>query len=121
VVNDLEEAVTVGIQADTGTGDMTISSTDPVDLGPGQRAVVRLSVTSTTRGLRSVTLSPTTREGDLLGGSTTFTVRSTQVGLVIWIIMGIGGAVLVLAIVRRVVRRVRVRSASARPSEEVGP
>lgn len=118
VVNNLDEAVTVGIEADTGTDDMTITSPDPVDLGPGQRAVVRLSVASTTRGLRSVTLSPTTSQGDPLGGSTTFTVRSTQVGLVIWIIMGVGGAVLLVAIVRRVVRRVRARVAAGSAAGE---
>ena len=114
VVNGLEEPVTVGLEAETGTDELEIRSPDLVSLGPGQRASVRLAVTSTGTGVHSVRISPTTREGLPLGQSTKVKVRSSQVGLVIWLIMGTGAAVFVAAIVARILRRVR----KAEPAQE---
>ena len=114
VVNGLEEPVTVGLEAETGTDELEIRSPDLVSLGPGQRASVRLAVTSTGTGVHSVRISPTTRDGLPLGQSTKVKVRSSQVGLVIWLIMGTGAAVFVAAIVARILRRVR----KAEPAQE---
>ncbi|WP_460865731.1 DUF6049 family protein [Nocardioides pakistanensis] len=107
VVNGLAEPVTVGIKAQTGSEDLVIRAPDLVSLGAGQRASVRLAVTATDTGVHSVRLLPTTRDGRELGHSTTVKVRSSQVGLVIWLVMGVGGIVFVAAIVVRIWRRVR--------------
>ena len=117
VVNGLDEPVTVGLRASTSTPDLDIGSPEPVTLGAGQRASIRLDVTSRNIGVHSVTLSPTTAEGRLLGSSTKYVVRSSQVGLVIWVIMGLGAAVFAIAIAARIVRRVRDR----RPAGSSGP
>jgi hypothetical protein len=115
VVNDLDEPVTVGITAHTGTDELEISSPDLVSLGPGQRASVRLSVTATDTGVHSVRIVPTTRDGQQLGRSTRIKVRSSQVGLVIWLIIGTGAAVFVAAIGLRIVRRIRARKQTHGP------
>ncbi len=115
VINDLKQPVTVGIKANTGTPDLVIASPEPVQLGPGQRASVKLNARSKDIGVHSVTLVPTTVEGQPLGNSVKFSVRSSQVGLVIWVIMAGGAAVLFAAIVVRIVRRVRARKATHGP------
>lgn len=115
LVNDLDEPVTVGIRTDTGTDDLRISEPEPVELGPNQRASVRLTATSQDIGVHSVRLTPVTAEGRPLGNTTKFSVRSSQVGFVIWVIMGVGGAVLVVAIALRIVKRVRRRKATHGP------
>ena len=115
VVNDLDEPVAVGITAHTGTDELEISSPDLVSLGPGQRASVRLSVAATDTGVHSVRIVPTTRDGQQLGRSTRIKVRSSQVGLVIWLIIGSGAAVFVAAIGMRIVRRVRARKQTHGP------
>lgn len=107
LVNGLDEPVTVGVTAETGSDDLEIGSPDLVALGPGQRASVRLAVTATDTGVHSVRLLPTTRDGRALGHSTTVKVRSSQVGLVIWLVMGVGGVVFVAAIILRIWRRIR--------------
>jgi len=115
VVNGLEEPVTVGLDVETGSDELDIRSPDLVSLGPGQRASVRLAVTATDTGVHSVSIVPTTRDGRALGGETTIRVRSSQVGLVIWFIMGTGAAVFVVAIVLRILRRVRARKKTHGP------
>ncbi len=109
VVNELEEPVTVGIDAETGSDELEIRAPDIVSLGPGQRASVRLAVTAKGTGVHSVLISPTTRDGRPLGRSTQVKVRSSQVGLVIWLIMGTGAAVFFAAIGARILRRVRAK------------
>ena len=51
----------------------------------------------------------TTADGVPVGAITQFNVRTSHVSTVIWVIMAIGGAVLLLAIVVRLFRRVRRR------------
>jgi hypothetical protein len=50
-----------------------------------------------------------------LGSLTQFSVRTSRVSTVIWVIMAAGGALLFLAIVIRLVRRVRRRKATHGP------
>lgn len=109
IVNGLDEPVTVGIKASTGPGDLVIDSPDPSDIPPGQRASVRLHVRAQDTGVHPVTLTPTTANGRPLGNVTRFNVRSSHVGLVIWVIMGVGGAFLFVTAAVRTVRRVRAR------------
>ncbi len=120
LVNGLQQPVTVGVEADTGSPDLSISSPDPITLGPGQRASVRLHATARDIGVHSVTLLPTNADGVPVSSGTRFSVRSSQVGLVIWIIMGIGAGVLLLASAVRIVRRVR-RPSRTEPTARVAP
>lgn len=115
VVNGLEEPVTVGIAADTGSPDLDIRPPEPVPLGAGQRATVRLRASSQNIGVYPIRLMPTTATGRPLGNATTFSVRSSQVGIVIWVIMGVGGAALFIASGIRITRRVRARRATHGP------
>ncbi|MGZ4490645.1 MAG: DUF6049 family protein [Nocardioidaceae bacterium] len=109
VVNGLDETVSVAVAANTGSAQVKIPPSEPVTLGPGERASVRLQATSTGIGVHPVSLVPVNADGQSLGTVTQFSLRSSQVGLVIWVIMGIGAAVLVVAIAIRVRRRVSRR------------
>jgi hypothetical protein len=111
IVNDLDATVTVGIKAQSvgGSSALLIDSPDPVDIGPGQRASVRLRASTQDIGVHSVTLMPTNGDGEPLGNLTRFSVRSSKVGLVIWVIMGAGAAILFVTVGIRVTRRVRAR------------
>lgn len=113
VVNDLDEPVTVGVEVRTGSDELRITTPDPVSLGPGQRSSVRLRATSEDVGLHSVTLVPTNSDGRAVGSPATFNVRSSQVGLVIWLIMGLGATVLFAASGYRIAQRLRSRKSTA--------
>jgi hypothetical protein len=115
VVNDLDQPVTVGIRAQTSSADLAISEVDPVTLGPGRRTAIRLNVRSDDIGVHPVTFVATTGDGTPLGSRTQFTVRTSHVSTVIWVIMCVGGGLLFLAIVIRLVRRIRRRKATHGP------
>jgi len=122
VVNDLNEEVTVRVKAVTSTSDVRIDSSPLVTLGPGKRASIRLSAHAKGVGVHAVQLVATDTSGTPLGSTTDFTVRTSQVGLVIWVIMAVGGAVLVIAIVLRTWRRIsnyrKRRTTSGDPDDD---
>jgi hypothetical protein len=118
VVNGLDQEVTVEVHALTESRDLDIASSDQLTLGPGRRTSVRLTARARDIGVHPVTLELTDTTGDPLGSTAHFNVRTSQVGLVIWLIMGAGGAVLFVAVATRIVRRIRGYRARRRPRVE---
>jgi hypothetical protein len=115
LVNHLPQSVTVGLRISTPGSSLRIDGVRPVTLGPGRRTSVRLQARSHDIGVHAVTLATTDSRGVPLGPTTQFSVRTSHVSTVIWVLMAVGGALLLVAIVVRLVRRVRVRKATHGP------
>ena len=85
---------------------MKVEIPDPVSMQAGQRTTLRLQVSSRV-GVHEVTLEPVTTEGETTGTPLTFSLRTSQVGRLIWIIIIAGGLLLAVTSVRRIVLRIR--------------
>ncbi len=107
LVNDLDQPITVGVHADTGSSGVSLEIPDPVDMAPGERTVLRLRAKASEIGVHRVTLSPETASGAVFGTPLTFSLRTTQVGVLIWVVLGAGALLLVVMIARRILRGVR--------------
>ncbi len=108
VTNGLGRAITVTIAVKPADPGLSVEPIDPVRLDAGQRRDVQVVTTAAGSGVTSVQarLTPAA-DGAAFGRPWRFDVRSTQIGLVIWIVMGVGGAVLFIAAGYRIVNRVR--------------
>jgi len=116
VTNGLDQPVTVGVRARAiGTRTISFPSPDPITIPGGQRRSVRMHANSSRIGVWPVVLEPVNVEGTALGESTELKIRSSHVGQFIWGVLGVGTAVLVVAIVIRVRRKVRTRRATPGP------
>ena len=115
LVNGLDQPVRVGITARTRSTGLKIASVAPRTLGPGQRTAIRLRATSNNIGVHAVTLVATDDTGHPTGSITQFSVRTSRVSTVIWVIMASGGVLLFLAIAVRLFRRVRRRKSTHGP------
>jgi hypothetical protein len=115
LVNGLDEPVRVGIASQTRSPGLTISQPDPVTLGPGKRTAIRLEARSNDIGVHAVTLAATDDRGNPIGTLTRFSVRTSRVSTLIWVIMAGGAALLFLAIGVRLYRRVRRRRSTHGP------
>jgi hypothetical protein len=113
--------VRVGIRARTNSPQLTIDTPNTITLPAKQRTTVRLSAASSGIGVREVTLVPITKKGDEVGTPISFSVRSSQVGILIWAIMAAGMALLVVMIIRRWVRRGLSRGAPPRDRTVIEP
>ncbi len=108
LVNDLQQPVTVGLQARTPGDSVRVEAPEPVSMQPGERTTLRLQVNSDV-GVHDVTLYPVTVDGEAAGTPFTFSLRTSQVGRLIWYIIIAGGTLLAVMIVRRIVLRIRDR------------
>jgi hypothetical protein len=107
LVNGLDQPITVGIQPRTNSPDVRIEAPKPLDLAPGQRTVLRLRATASSIGVHEVTLTPVTADGSELGTPLVFTLRTSQVGRLIWAVLIGGGGLLFVMILRRIRRGLR--------------
>jgi hypothetical protein len=85
----------------------------PVQIAAGQRTTMRLDASSRTVGVHEITLTPVTTNGQRLGTPLVFSLRTSDVGRWIWLVLAAGGALLAFAIGRRLVLRVRPRGRGA--------
>ncbi len=106
VVNDLEEPVTVRLDARSDLP-MTLGVPDTIEVPAGGRVGVLLEATTQRQGIHNVSLLVTSVEGVPLGGRADLPIRAAQVSRVIWLIMGSGAVLLFGMIGLRLTRRVR--------------
>ncbi|RNL60737.1 hypothetical protein EFK50_20750 [Nocardioides marmoriginsengisoli] len=107
LVNGLDQPITVGVEPRVGSADVTIESAKPLEMAPGQRTVLRLKTEASRIGVTQVVLTPVTENGTAIGSPLTFSLRTSQVGKLIWIILLAGGLLLIVMIARRIRRAVR--------------
>ncbi|MEV5000443.1 DUF6049 family protein [Nocardioides sp. LML1-1-1.1] len=110
--NELDQPVTVDVAATTDSG-ARIRVTNPVRLAANSRTSVPVSAEMTRSGVHNVTLRVVDADGTALGAADTLPLRTGQVGVVIWVIIGSGVGILFVAIAIRLVRRFRRRGADA--------
>ncbi|MFD0806076.1 DUF6049 family protein [Nocardioides caeni] len=113
VSNSLDHAVTVRIVASTDDSGAAVEVADSVTLAPHSRSSVPVQADTSRPGVHNVTLQLTDSAGNSLGGTDTLPLRTGQVSIVIWAIMGSGVAILLVAIGIRLFRRVRRARAGA--------
>lgn len=106
VGNTLDHAVTVRIEATTDSG-ATIKAANPIVLAANSRSSVPISADMHGTGVHNVRLRLTDADGTPIGAEDELPIRSGQVGVVIWVIIGTGAGILFVAIGIRLVRRIR--------------
>ena len=112
-VNDLDQPITRRVARGhrrLGPDDRRRPSRSPSALDGG--ASCGSSATAQDIGVHAVTLLPPTPPG-CPSAQTRFSVRAEQVSTVIWVIIGVGVGLLLVAIVVRLVRRIRRRVGAA--------
>jgi len=107
-----DEAITVSIEAQTSDDALRVEPIDQVTIEPEQRRSIPVRASYEGVGISNVTVRLLDRNGSAFGDPVTLRVRATQIGAVIWVVMGIGAAIIFGAAGRSVVRRVRAREAA---------
>lgn len=109
VANGLDEPVTVRLHAHSDH-DVSISGPDSVQVGPNARSTVTLNARAAGNGVHTVRLGLTDSHGTHIGTGAVLPIRSAQVSTIIWWFVGVGCALLFLAIAVRLVRRIQRRT-----------
>lgn len=109
LTNRLDEPVTVQLAVTARDPNMTVEPIEPVTLQRDQRVTVTVLTNSKGVGITTLRARMLTNEGRAFGPVSTFQVRTTQIGALVWVVMGVGGTVLFGAAGRRIFLRVRGR------------
>ncbi len=114
ITNNLDQTVTVRLDARSDQP-MTLRVPESIEIGAESSTTVLLNATTEQQGVHNVTLVLTDVNDVPLGDVDVVPIRAAQVSRVIWLIMGAGAALLLGAIVVRLVRRVRAARAEHSP------
>lgn len=106
ITNHLDQAVTVRIDA-VADQPIRIEAPTLIEIGPDSSRTVLLTASTERQGVHNVTLLLTDADGTPLGPRAELPIRTALVSGVIWLIIGVGCALLFGAIAVRLVRRVR--------------
>ncbi|MBE7324230.1 hypothetical protein IEQ44_06160 [Nocardioides sp. Y6] len=123
LTNDLAVPVTVNVEVDPAS-EISVEVPNPVAIAPQSRRRMLLQTSASREGVQSLTLRLADERGRPLGGELSVQVRASQVGGLLWLIMGVGGVVLFGAIAVRWFRRglsVRGKRLDAAPEPAPGP
>ncbi len=106
VTNGLDQPVTVRLTT-TSSPPMNIEVPEQLELDAESTTTRLLEASTDKLGVHNVTVEVTDLDGNPLGSSARVPVRAAQVSDVIWLVMGGALALLFVAIVLRLVRRIR--------------
>jgi hypothetical protein len=107
VSNGLEVPVTVRIKVTPQNPALVIEDIDAIPLDAGQTRDIRVRTSSEGSGLTSVRARLTTVSERPFGDPWVFDIRATQIGVAIWVVMGVLVAGLFSAVAVRIWRRFR--------------
>jgi hypothetical protein len=117
VTNRLSVPVTVRVLTRTSAAGIQLRELPPIMLGPEQRRDIEMFGSAKGSTVSNVEIQLATTTGQRFGEAWDFNVRSTQFGLLIWIIMAVGLTVLLGTAGWRVMRRVgQARAAHVAPT-----
>ena len=119
VTNGLNQPITVRLAVKPEDPALRIAPLDPITLPANQRRDIQVVTTADGSGVTTVHARLATRRNSEFGNAWKFDVRATQIGLVIWVVIGVGAAVLFIAAGYRIVNRLRGKEPS-RPRRAAG-
>ena len=112
ISNGTEQPVTVGVDFDSGGDRFTLPDVDAIRVGAGERRTVLVDASVTEVAVDEVTARLTTASGSHFGRPTTFTLRTSVLGVVIWVALGAGAGFVLLVFLRQSLRRSRTSRAA---------
>jgi hypothetical protein len=118
--NGTDEAIRVGVSLESTNPALTVPDVKPVDIGAGERRTLTVDIDLGRQNATSLTARLKSNDGKTIGEpSKPFNVRSSKIGVVLWVAMGLAGLLVLAALVRRFSRRrTRTRVASERPADD---
>jgi len=105
ISNNTTHAIRVGVRLNSSNPALTIPDVSPTRIDAGERHTLTVNVDVGEQGSASVAAQLISPEGKAFGPPAVFNVRSSAVGAVLWVAIGLAAALVVVAMARRFVKR----------------
>jgi hypothetical protein len=117
--NGTDEAIRVGVSLDSSNPALSVPDVKPVDIGAGERRTLTVDIDLGRQNTTSLTARLKSTDGKPIGQPAEFNVRSSKIGVVLWVAMGLAALLVLAALLRRFSRRRnRTRVASERLADD---
>lgn len=101
ISNDGPFGVQVGVRLETSNPALRVPDVEPVEVAAGERRTVTVAVDLGEQKSSVFTAQLIAADGTPIGGTDSFNVRSSAVGLALWVMIGLAGAFVLFALARR--------------------
>jgi len=101
ISNDTDYEINVGVRVDSSNPALIIPGVEPVRVAAGERHTLTVNVDVGDQGSASITASLITSDDRAFGKPAVFNVRSSTVGVVLWVGFALAGLLMVVAFARR--------------------
>jgi hypothetical protein len=105
ITNGTDKPIRVGLSLASSNPALSIPDVDPVDIAADERRTITVNVDLGRQKTTTLTARLSSAEGETLGEPAVFNVRSSRVGVVLWVAMGLAGLLVLAALLRRFRRR----------------
>ncbi len=118
IINDTTNTIRVGVALDSSNPALNVPSVKPVDVAAGERHTLTVNIDLGGQRTTQLTARLTSPDGSDIGSTAVFNVRSSKIGAVLWVAIGLAGALVVVALFRRFHRRRSTISTVERPFDD---
>ncbi|MFT4187512.1 MAG: murein biosynthesis integral membrane protein MurJ [Aeromicrobium sp.] len=103
--NPTSQTIRVGVSVSSTNPQLRVDDLSDVEVPAGARTTVTVPIDVGRQNTTSLTTQLVTPEGLPFGQAARFNVRSSNTGMVVWIVMGVASGLLALAVARRLWQR----------------
>jgi hypothetical protein len=118
ITNGTKQDIRIGVSIDSSNPALTIPEIKPLDIGAGERHTVTVKIDLHDQNTTFLTASLTSGNGETIGvPARPFKVRSSKIGALLWVAIGLTIALVLVSLFRRF-RRHRTRIVSERLADD---
>ena len=118
IINDTSNDIRVGIDLDSSNPALDIPPVEAVNIAAGERQTLTVNIDLGRQNTTQLTAGLTAPDGSRIGTPAVFNVRSSKIGVVLWVAIGLAGVLVLVALFRRFHRRRNGGSQTERPADD---
>lgn len=118
IINDTSSDLRLGVDLDSSNPALDVPSVEPVNIAAGERQTLTVNIDLGQQSTTQLTAKLVSTGGAVIAESKAFNVRSSQIGVVLWVAIGLAGVLVLVALFRRFHRRRNASSTTERLADD---
>ncbi len=117
IINETGHDIRVGVELDSSNPALDVPPVKDVGIDAGERKTLTVNIDLGQQSTTQLTAHLTSPDGAQIGAPAVFNVRSSKIGIVLWVAIGLAGILVLVAMFRRFHRR-RNGHTTERPADD---
>lgn len=118
IINETPHDIRVGVDLDSSNPALNVPPVKDVAIAAGERKTLTVNIDLGRQSTTQLTAHLTSPDGAEIGSPAVFNVRSSKIGVVLWVAIGLAGVLVLVAMFRRFHRRRNGSSTTERPADD---